>query len=359
MPENLARTGAGGDPVVYAGRFVDRVAGSADLLGGWIVLGEQDTLPHKLAGALNRVSVLVFLDLHSFPFEAMDREYWDVPMVVVLPSGFDAESLSAAFGTALFERLGFFDRIVAPDSVLWEELRRKYRWSESQRVQVASNDPSEVITALQASLESGSTSPARHNVPRVDKTLHRAQAAVLEPRFAASRERCDAGAQLDVLEVGVGAGRWVSIFDPSATRFVGIDVREDSIEIARANFPDQRFDLLGPDLLFPYGDQSFDLVFSVISMHRHPAPAKHTLLSQMWRVARPGGRLLFLEDFVSIGQPEGSTIYPTSTTEFIDLILEATVGQVTLEHVESLRYPGEDLHRGGLISLLRLGVSKG
>lgn len=335
------------------------MAGSADLLGSWIVLGEQDTLPHKLAGALNRASALVFLDLPSFPFEAMDREYWDVPMVVVLPSGFDADSLSAAFGTALFEHLGFFDRIVAPDSALWEELRRKYRWSESQRVQVASNDPNEVIATLRASLESGSTSPARHNVPRLDKALHRAQAAVLEARFAASRERREAGAPLDVLEVGVGVGRWASVFDPSSTRFVGIEVREDSIEAARANFPDQRFDLLRQDLLFPYGNQSFDLVFSVTYMHRHPAPAKHTLLSEMWRVTRPGGRLLFLEDFVSLRQPEDPTVYPTSITEFANLILEATVGQVTLEHVESLRYPGEDLHRGGVISLLRLGVSEG
>jgi hypothetical protein len=31
---------------------------------------------------------------------------------------------------------------------------------------------------------------------------------------------------------------------------------------------------------------------------------------------------------------------------------------VVLEHVESLRYPGEELRRGGLISLLRLGVSR-
>jgi len=45
-----------------------------------------------------------------------------------------------------------------------------------------------------------------------------------------------------------------------------------------------------------------------------------------------------------------------SVTEFEDLILDATAGQVVLEHMEALKYPGEDLYRGGLISLLRLGV---
>ena len=78
----------------------------------------------------------------------------------------------------------------------------------------------------------------------------------------------------------------------------------------------------------------------------------------MWRVARPGGRLLFLENFVFERQPELPPTYPTSVTEFEGLILAATAGQVVLEHVESLRYPGEDLRRGGAISLLKLGASK-
>jgi ubiquinone/menaquinone biosynthesis C-methylase UbiE len=100
------------------------------------------------------------------------------------------------------------------------------------------------------------------------------------------------------------------------------------------------------------------LVFGVTIMHHYPAPAKRTLLSEMWRVARPGGRLLFLENFVIERQPELPATYPTSVTEFEGLILAATAGQIVLEHVESLRYPGEDLRRGGAISLLRLGASK-
>ncbi len=126
----------------------------------------------------------------------------------------------------------------------------------------------------------------------------------------------------------------------------------------RADFPEQRFDLLGPDLIFPYEDQCFDLVFSVTVMHHNPATAKRTLLSEMWRVTRPGGRLLLLEDFVFPREPEEEVVYPMSVTELVDLVLDATAGQVVLDHAESLRYPGEEMHRGGLISLLRLGVHK-
>jgi hypothetical protein len=67
--------------------------------------------------------------------------------------------------------------------------------------------------------------------------------------------------------------------------------------------------------------------------------------------------LVFLENFVFPRQPREPATHPISVMEFVDLILDATAGQVVLEHAESLRYPGEDLRRGGLISLLRLGVS--
>lgn len=364
MTEISARPDVDRHPVIYAGRFVDRVTG-VELPEDCIILGKQDTLPHVLAYALDRANTLILLDLPSFPLDAMTGEHWDIPIVVVLPSGLDAESLSTTFGPVLFERLGLFDRIVTPDTALWKELRWRYCWAEGQRVQIPSNDLNEGIAKIRTLLEAGSVSPAvpdhdrhRPDDPRFNKALRHVQTAALEPRFVASREKRSAEVPLDVLEVGVGVGCWASSFDLSKTRFVGIDVREDLIKGARINFPEQRFDLMGPDLLFPYEDESFDLVFSVTVMHHHPTPAKRTLLSEMWRVARPGGQLLFLEDFVFMRQSEKLAIYPISVTEFVDLTLEAMAGQVVLEHVESLRYPNEELRRGGLISLLRLGAPR-
>jgi ubiquinone/menaquinone biosynthesis C-methylase UbiE len=363
MPDLSARTDVERTPVIYAGRFVDEIP-DADVAGNCIVLDKQDALPHKLAGVLERANALVLLDLLSFPLEAMTDDHWDLPIVVVIPSGFDVESWITNFDSVLFERLGFFDRIVVPESATWEELRRKYRWAESQRIPVVSDHPSEVAKTVRTFLATESVSRAApgadgiDHVLRFNKALYRVQAAALEPRFAAAREKRDTKVPLDVLEVGTGVGLWAMSFDPAKTRFVGIDAREDLVAIARATFPNQHFDHLGSGLLFPYEDESFDLAFSVTVMHQHPAPAKRTLLSEMWRVTRPGARLLFLETFVFPEQPEEPAIYPLSVTEFVDLIRDATAGQVVLEYVESLRYPGEDLRRGGLISLLRLGVSR-
>jgi ubiquinone/menaquinone biosynthesis C-methylase UbiE len=346
-------------PVIYAGRFIDLVGGAA-LPDDCIVLGEQDALPHKLSGLIDRANPLVVLDLPSFPLEVMTADFWNVPMVVVLPSGLDADSLFATFGTAFFERLGFFDRIVAPDPALWKELRRKYRWAESQHIPARSEDPGDIARTVCATLQTEPSSAPKANDtgPRFNKALHRLQAAALAARFAAARGEGETGTPLDVLDVGAGAGRWSSSFDPTDTRYVGIDAREDMVGAARADFPERRFDLLGSDLLFPYEDASFDLVFSVTIMHRYPAPAKRTLLSEMWRVTRPGGQLLCLENFVFPREREEAVNYPMSVTKFVDLVLDATAGQVVLEHAESLRYPGENLHRGGLISLLRLGIPR-
>ncbi|CAA9372956.1 MAG: hypothetical protein AVDCRST_MAG93-8563, partial [uncultured Chloroflexia bacterium] len=255
------------------------------------------------------------------------------------------------------------------DSALWEELRRKYRWAESQRVPVTSNDLNEITKTIHSLLETEPTSSAipeharqaawyQRDDPRLNKVLHRVQAAALEPRLAAVQEKSGAKVPLDVLEVGTGAGRWASSFEWTKTKFVGIDIREDLIRTARDNFPEGCFDLLSSDLLFPYDSESFDLVFSVVVMHRYSATAKRTLFSEMWRVTRAGGRLLFLEDFVFTRQPERPAVYSMSVTEFEDLVLDATAGQVVLEHVESLRYPDEDSHRSGLVSLLRLGAPK-
>ncbi len=388
MPNGFSRRDSGRRPVVYAGRFVDQIE-DTDVPNDCIVLGEQDAVPRKLAEVLDRANTLAFLDLPSFPFEAMTEEHWDIPMVVVLPSGFDPRSVTLTLGPALFERLGFFDCIVTPDSTLWEELRRKYCWAEGQRIPTVGNHPSEVATVVCTPLEAGSTSKgtpsrgqneaarywrerglmlatcvAHREVRRVDddlhlsKAVHRLQAAALEPQFAVPRGERDTDVSLDVLGVGTGVGRWAPSFDPTRTRFSGIDAREDLIRFARADFPEGHFDLLGSELLFPYEDDSFDLAFGVTVMHHYPLRAKRTLLSEMWRVTRPGGRLLFLEDFVFTRQPEKPTVYPMSIGEFENLIIEATAGQVVLEHVESLRYPGEDLRRGAVVSLRRLGVPK-
>lgn len=376
-----------GRPVFYAGRFIDRVA-DAGLPEGYVLLSDWDVLPAQLADTTRGATSLVVLDLFSFPFEALTETQWNIPLILVLPSGFDVEFLTAVFGQAVFGRLDFFDRVATADRDVWEALRRRYGWAEGQRIGIESGDPADAAGSIGAVLESefakrtffgdGYSEAARYWSERdeaagsaphreicsmshsstINKAMHRVQKGALAPQFAAARGTRAEDVPFDVLEVGTGEGRWAASFDLQKTRFFGVDTGEDTVAAARANFSEGTFDHLGSDLLLPYDDESFDLVFSVTVMHHNPASAKRTLLSEMWRVAKPGGRLLFLEDFVFGKSSNTPTVYPMSVLGFVELLLEATAGRVVLEHVESLHYPHEDTVRSGLIALSKLGVPK-
>ena len=346
--------------LVYAGRFAEKVS-SAELPEGCKVLSEWDVLPFQLA-ALKRATTLIVLDLFSFPFESMTREQWDVPLVVILPSGFDPSFLSAVFEEAVLGRLGFFDRVATADRDLWEELRLRYRWAASQRIELHCSLPEDVAAEICGLLEQEAAAPisSGEDYERIqydlDKAVHRVQSEALGPQFAAARGVLAEDVPFEALEVGMGVGRWVPELNPANIRFTGLDFSGEMIQAARADFPEGRFDLLEENLIFPYAEESFDLAFTVSVLRHNPTSAKRTLISEMWRVTRPGGRLMFLEDFVSRGRTPGSTIYPMSIGAFVDLVLEATAGRVVLEHFEALRYPHDPFFRGGLLSLSKIGT---
>jgi ubiquinone/menaquinone biosynthesis C-methylase UbiE len=375
-------------PVFYAGRFSEQVT-DAGLPGDQTVLSDWDVLPSQLSSALERASVLVVLDMLSFPFESLTSDLQDVPLILLLPAGFDANFLTTVFGRAALSKLGFFDRIAAADDDVWAELRQRYGLTEGQRLDIDEDSPGrataetwaalEAESALHAPLGEGDYEADRYWTARGDalaggaphraicsvnhssrfnKAIHRVQAKALGSQFAAARGTQADEIPFDVLEVGVGIGRWAASFDLAKTRFTGVDISEGMVEAARINFPQCRFDVLGQEPGLPYGDESFDLSFSVTVMHHNPTPTKHALISEMWRVTRPGGRLMFLEDFVSGGWSATSTVYPMSVNEFVELLVEATAGQVVLEHVESIRYRHDDFTRGGLLSVSKLGVAK-
>ena len=332
-------------PILYGGRFVEDFRRSA-LQEGCLLLGDWDALPVRLAAAAAGASVIIVGDLLSFPFEALAGEACDVPLVLVLPADRDADFLLKVFGETVFGRLGFFDRVATPDTNVWRTLRQRYGWAESQRVTVEGDTHERVAETLEA---------VRSVSQRTEKAAHRAEEAVLLPRFAAAQSINADEVPMDVLQVGVGDARWVTGFDLTATRFCGVDEDPKSVALADRNFPEGNFEKLGPEPSIPRDSESFDLAFSTGSLGLYPDHEKRTLLSEMWRVTRPGGRLLFLEDFVS---GEEAAPHVTPVNDFVELLMEATSGQAVLEHVESVQYPGEDAVRGGVLMLSRLGVPK-
>jgi phosphatidylethanolamine/phosphatidyl-N-methylethanolamine N-methyltransferase len=103
-----------------------------------------------------------------------------------------------------------------------------------------------------------------------------------------------------VLEVGVGTGINLSLY-PRQCRVTGIDFSASMLEkardrVSRENIPGVRLvQMDAVDLKFP--DDSFDIVYAPYLISVVPDPVK--VAREMRRVCRVGGRIIFLNHFLS------------------------------------------------------------
>lgn len=109
------------------------------------------------------------------------------------------------------------------------------------------------------------------------------------------RQRIVAEARGDVLEIGIG--RWVNL--PrygEVERLVGVDPERRNIFAARRRarrfFPEAEV-VRAPAEDLPFPDGSFDTVVTSLALCTVRDQGK--ALSELWRVLKPGGTLLFLE----------------------------------------------------------------
>lgn len=108
------------------------------------------------------------------------------------------------------------------------------------------------------------------------------------------RARMCAQARGAVLEVAVGTGRNLPFYPPGI-RLTGIDLTPAMLAVARARARD-----LGMDVAFIEGDAqalplataSFDTVVCTLALNA--IPDDRAAIAEMYRVLRPGGRLLLL-----------------------------------------------------------------
>jgi ubiquinone/menaquinone biosynthesis C-methylase UbiE len=111
-----------------------------------------------------------------------------------------------------------------------------------------------------------------------------------------------------VLEVGCGPGHLsIRLAHDHGLEVTGLDLDPAMIERARANAERTRpraegspSFVVGDVASLPFGDGSFDLVVSTLSMHHWAEPTKG--LAEIGRVLRPGGRAL-VWDFRPGGLP--------------------------------------------------------
>lgn len=168
------------------------------------------------------------------------------------------------------------------------------------------------------------------------------------------REKVISQAVGRVLEIGVGTGKNLSLYDPAVTDHVtGIDFSPAMLARARARQQECRVPLTllemdAQQMAFP--DAGFDTVLATCVFCTVPDPVRG--LREARRVCKPGGRILLLEH-VRIDRP---VIGPLM--DLLDPLAVAVIGtHINRRTVENVRLAGLTLERvepvkGDLVKLI-------
>jgi len=95
-----------------------------------------------------------------------------------------------------------------------------------------------------------------------------------------------------ILDLGCGNGRFVELFKNKGVKYIGIDVSEKLIEIARKKYPEEKFQVFD-GLKIPSEDNYFDKIFCIAVLHHIPGEElRRQFLEEARRVLKPGGKII-------------------------------------------------------------------
>jgi SAM-dependent methyltransferase len=98
---------------------------------------------------------------------------------------------------------------------------------------------------------------------------------------------------MDMLDLGVGAGRTARHFAPRVKSYVGLDYSRSMIAHCRQVLPDYTF-VVGDARRLDFDDKSYDFVLFSFNGIDHLGPAdRQQALREMKRVLRPNGMMFF------------------------------------------------------------------
>jgi SAM-dependent methyltransferase len=100
------------------------------------------------------------------------------------------------------------------------------------------------------------------------------------------------------LDAGCGTGSLAFALAPHVAEVVGVDVRADYLEAARASAPANVRLVEGDVMALPFGYAEFDLGCTQRVLHHVRRP--ELAVSELARVTRPGGRILLADQLGSI-----------------------------------------------------------
>lgn len=157
-----------------------------------------------------------------------------------------------------------------------------------------------------------------------------------------------------ILDVGCGTGTMALLAkgDYPTIDMHGIDAGEEMIAFAQQKATRQGIDIdfrLGLAQELPYPDASFEVVMNSLMMHHLPHEVKDQAVAEMYRVLKPGGRLLIVEF-----EPPKSPLYRA----FLSLLVGQMAGINNSYLVRLLKNAGFTQVNNGLVrSMLTITIA--
>lgn len=344
-------TGTGAGALMLARRFPAAQVRAADISTAMI-----DTARAKVPAALADRIEFGVADAASLPY---DDQAFDLVVQLNVPVYLDeaARVLRPGGHLIVASSLGPNTPYYTPDAVLARGAARR----GLEQVATGSAGGGTYFLARRdggaASAQgAGATDEVREHYDKTASGYNRQIKFFERILFGDGREWVCSQAEGDVLEIAVGTGRNLRHY-PSSVRLTGIELSPAMLELASAEsvVVGRDADLrVGDAESLDFEDASFDTVTCTLALCTIPDDA--AAVREMWRVLRPGGRLLLLEH---VRSPVRAVRVGQRVLEPLMLRFEQDhLTREPLEHVQAAGFVVERLERSKLGIVERLAARK-
>lgn len=145
-----------------------------------------------------------------------------------------------------------------------------------------------------------------------NKCMHQAQ---LHALTAVIDQEVDINGKT-ILDFGCGSGRWVEYFCNLGAKYIGVDISDEVIKLAKSRYPDNSFIAL-KDHKIPLENDSCDFIFSIAVIHHNQPLQQEELLGEIARILKPGGYLFLFE---ALGTYQSERVFPHPMRKWIKMV---------------------------------------
>jgi len=155
-----------------------------------------------------------------------------------------------------------------------------------------------------------------------------------------------------VMEFGCGVGRWANYFLGQGASYIGVDISEGMLEMARERVPRAELHRIDSSEL-PLPENEIDLAFSITVLHHNSHKDQRAIIDEMVRVTKPGGFILLMEGVEEKRDQSSFNMFPRTIDGWVAEVEKSGACLVKIKPIDWW------LLRSAVFKLLRsLGMQK-